>query len=142
VLAAVQQRARQGLLPGAACTPGLAAAKFDALSTTTGLEGPEAAAAPHETFQAPELLAPLIDWLWAHRASDSPWTRPMAASKVCILRWKHAVFQSLGGHLGRLDLRSPRCDGCEEQPLCLPQTGIVIRRPHGDPAPQKAGRPT
>jgi len=53
--------------------------------------------------------------------------RTLAARNVRNLKWKHHLFQCLGAQLGLSDLRPPRCDGCEEQPLCFPDQPITVR---------------
>ena len=48
-------------------------------------------------------------------------------SNVRNLKWKHHLFQLLGARLDMPDLRPPRCDGCEEQPLCFPDGPVTVR---------------
>ena len=60
----------------------------------------------------------------------------LAARNVRNLKWKNHLFQCLGAELGLADLRPPRCDGCEEQPLCFPEgpKEVVFRIEHGGSA--------
>ena len=62
----------------------------------------------------------------------------LATRNVRNLKWKHHLFQCLGAELGLPDLRPPRCDGCEEQPLCFPEGpgAVTFRRRHDGPAAQ------
>ena len=51
--------------------------------------------------------------------------RDLAVRNVRNLKWKHHLFQCLGEQLGMPNLRPPRCDGCEEQPLCFPDGPVA-----------------
>jgi nitrogen fixation protein NifQ len=64
--------------------------------------------------------------------------RSLAQRNLRNLKWKHHLFQCLGAQVGLPDLRPPRCDGCEEQPLCFPDgpVAVTFRRGHGGPAAQ------
>jgi nitrogen fixation protein NifQ len=64
--------------------------------------------------------------------------RTLAERNVRNLKWKHHLFQCLGAQVGLPDLRPPRCDGCEEQPLCFPDgpVAVTFRRGHGGTAAQ------
>lgn len=52
------------------------------------------------------------------------------------LKWKHHLFMCLGTEMGQPDLRPPRCDGCEEQPVCFPggPVAVTFRSRHDSPA--------
>lgn len=60
--------------------------------------------------------------------------RSLAERNVHQLKWKHHLFNCLGAARGIADLRPPRCDGCDEQPLCFPDRPVEVRfrRRHGD----------
>ena len=64
--------------------------------------------------------------------------RSLAERNVRNLKWKHHLFQCLGAEVGLPDLRPPRCDGCQEQPLCFPDGPVEVRfrRRHDGPAAQ------
>ena len=69
--------------------------------------------------------------------------RALAERNLRNLKWKHHLFQCLGAQVGLPDLRPPRCDGCEEQPLCFPEgpVAVSIRRRHDGPAAQAEEAP-
>ena len=108
--------------------PDLVALLWDARSTEDPLTRPLAEAVAAAAFGPQHLWQELgVSGRGDVTALLRRYFRPVADANVRGLKWKHHLFLCPGDRLQRPGLRPPRCDACDEQRLCFPDStpGVV-----------------
>lgn len=96
---AVRAQALAGGLPVAAFWLGLGGLRGQLLLASQGIAASLVAAPAHVPdieAEAPELLTPLLDLIWAHRAQDDAATRLIAGTLACACFGSRHLWQDLG----------------------------------------------
>lgn len=92
---AVRALALAGDLPAAAFWLGLGGSRGQLLLASPGFSAPLTAAPAHEA-EAPELLTPLLDLIWTHRARGDAATRLIAGTLAYACFGRRHLWQDLG----------------------------------------------